>query len=280
MTDTAMNIQRDARVHARDGEVGRVKHAVVDPQTKEVTDLVVCDGNSEWLIPMSTVERVDGDRITLRADRAAVASGMSYNRDHYQDIDGEQARDESARRAVQGGAPLLDADDNQIEVGAPSGQPAPAARNTAPSRPPTAPPPNGGQSVSRLQLREEELRARKEKVQAGTATLRTEVVEEQRTLDVPLRHEEAVIERHAVTARPADGPIVADGETIRVPLMEEHAILEKETVVTGEVEIDTRTVQDTERLSGVVRREELEVEEKGDVRRAGGTNERNRPDHR
>ena len=47
-----MNIQREARVEATDGEVGRVKHVVVDPQTKEVTDIVVGQGGDEWLIPL------------------------------------------------------------------------------------------------------------------------------------------------------------------------------------------------------------------------------------
>ena len=42
-----MNIQLNARVEASDGEIGRVKHVVVDPDTKEATDLVVADGGNE-----------------------------------------------------------------------------------------------------------------------------------------------------------------------------------------------------------------------------------------
>jgi uncharacterized protein (TIGR02271 family) len=82
---------------------------------------------------------------------------------------------------------------------------------------------------------------------------------------VPVTREEVVIETRDVADRPASGPIDEHGETIRVPLREEHATLEKETVVTGEVSVGKRTVQETERLTGEVRREEIEVNEEGDV---------------
>ena len=54
----------------------------------------------------------------------------------------------------------------------------------------------GGESGGRVELREEELRARKETVEAGELRVRKDVVTEQRTMDVPVTHEEAVVERH------------------------------------------------------------------------------------
>ena len=253
-----MNIQRDARVEATDGEVGWVTHVVLDPQTKEVTDLVVGHGDQEWLLPMSAVGSVEGDRVMVRGNRAAVTSSKTFNRDRYHGVDGEQVREESTHRAARGGAPLRNADDDQVEVGGRSPGAMPTPRQQGP-RAVTA----DNEHTYHLQLREEELRARTERVEAGTVGVRTEVVEEQRTVEVPVTHEEVVIERHAVGRRPADEPIAAEGETIRVPLTEERARLEKQTVVTGEVAVGKRQVQETEHLTGTVRREDARVETAG-----------------
>lgn len=130
-----------------------------------------------------------------------------------------------------------------------------------------------------MELREEELRARKEQVQAGEVEIRKDVVEEKRTIDVPVSREEVVIERHTVDRRPASGSIDDSGQTIEVPLMEEHATLEKETVVTGEVEIGKRTVQETEKLSGTVRREEARIDREGDVTTRGDKDVDKMTDH-
>src|SRR5205823_331945 len=58
-----------------------------------------------------------------------------------------------------------------------------------------------------LQLREEELRARKHSVETGHVQLGTEVVSEQRTIEVPVTREEVTIARRAVDHRPSDTPI-------------------------------------------------------------------------
>ena len=116
-----------------------------------------------------------------------------------------------------------------------------------------------------VQLREEQLRAQKEQVQAGEVRVGKEVVSEEQTIDVPVTHEEVVIERHRVEGgRPASGDI-GSGEEIRVPVQEERARAAKETVVTEEIEVGKRAVQETERVSGTVRREEARIEREGDV---------------
>jgi uncharacterized protein (TIGR02271 family) len=117
----------------------------------------------------------------------------------------------------------------------------------------------------KLQLREEELIARKRSVETGTVGIRTEVVSEQRTLEVPVTHEEVTIERHAVDRRPSDRPI-SEGETISIPVSEEQVTLEKKAVVYEEVNVGKRAVQETEHVSGTVRREEVVVHEEGDAK--------------
>ncbi len=121
-----------------------------------------------------------------------------------------------------------------------------------------------GQSEERVQLREEELRPRTETVEAGEVRVRKDVVTEQRTMDVPVTHEEAVVERRPVEPRPARSDIGED-EEIRVPLQEERVRVEKEPVVTEEVAVGKQPVQETKRVEGTVRREEARVETEGDV---------------
>jgi len=116
-----------------------------------------------------------------------------------------------------------------------------------------------------LQLREEELIARKRSVEAGAVNLRTEVVSEQRTLEVPVTHEEVIIERHAVDRRPSDRPISDQSETISVPVHEEQVQVDKQAVVYEEINVGTREVQETQHVSETVRREEAVIDKNGDV---------------
>ena len=56
-----------------------------------------------------------------------------------------------------------------------------------------------------------------------------------------------------------------EGEEIRIPVREEQVNVEKEAVVKEEVTVGKRVVQDTERVGGEVRKEEVRVERTGDV---------------
>jgi uncharacterized protein (TIGR02271 family) len=122
-----------------------------------------------------------------------------------------------------------------------------------------------------LQLREEQLVARKRSVQTGEVGIRAEVVSEQRTLEVPVTHEEVTIERKAVDRRPSDRPITETSETISVPVSEEQVTLEKNAVVYEEVNVGKRSVQETQQLTETVRREEAVVSKEGDVTVDGDT---------
>lgn len=117
----------------------------------------------------------------------------------------------------------------------------------------------------RIELREEELRATKEQVKAGEVRVRKEVVEEEKSIDVPVTREEVVIERHPVSGRPVTGSI-KEGEEIRVPLTEEEVRVEKRPVVKEEITVGKRKVQETETVRDTVRREEARIEEQGAAR--------------
>ncbi|HEY1378864.1 MAG TPA: YsnF/AvaK domain-containing protein [Gemmataceae bacterium] len=117
-----------------------------------------------------------------------------------------------------------------------------------------------GQTV---QLKEERLHATKTPVQTGEVTVRKEVVTEQKHIDVPVEREEVVVERRPASGRAAAGDVKA--EEIRIPVKEEKVHVEKEAVVNEEVSVSKRKVKDTEHVAGTVKKEQLKVEEHGDV---------------
>ena len=123
----------------------------------------------------------------------------------------------------------------------------------------------------RVELREEQLRARTEQVPAGEVRVEKDVVTERQEMDVPVTHEEVVVERRPVEGgRPAGGDI-REGQEIRVPVSQERVQVEKEPVVTEEVTVGKQEVTETQRVGSEVRREEPRVEREGDVRVSGTT---------
>jgi uncharacterized protein (TIGR02271 family) len=115
-----------------------------------------------------------------------------------------------------------------------------------------------------MQLKEEELHARKQPVQTGEVKVRKDVVTEHKTMDVPVKKEEVVVERRPASGQPAGAPI-RSGEEIRIPVKEEEVHVEKRPVVKEEVTVSKRQVQETEQVGGTVRKEEVKVEREGDV---------------
>ncbi len=116
----------------------------------------------------------------------------------------------------------------------------------------------------RLRLREEQLNVSKQAVQAGEVTIGKNVVEEQKTVNVPVTHEEVYIENRPVTdATVDDNTPIGEGENIRVPVSEERVNVSKDTVVTGEVSVGKRAVQETQQVTDTVRREEARLDQSG-----------------
>jgi uncharacterized protein (TIGR02271 family) len=97
------------------------------------------------------------------------------------------------------------------------------------------------------------------------------VVTEQESIPVPVSHEEVVVERRPASGR-ASASDLRPGQEIRIPVHGEKVHVEKENVVKEEVSVGKRRVQDTENVSGTVRKEKVCVEEEGDVhaRRGNG----------
>ena len=116
-----------------------------------------------------------------------------------------------------------------------------------------------------IRLREEQLQATKRPVETGSVHLGKDVVEEQRTMDVPVSREEVYVERHSVDRRPSDRPVEAADHTIEVPVREEQVQVEKQPVVYEEVGVGKRQLTENQPVSETVRREEARIEKEGDV---------------
>ncbi|MGM0215834.1 DUF2382 domain-containing protein [Enterococcus sp. AZ109] len=116
-----------------------------------------------------------------------------------------------------------------------------------------------------LRMREERLDVEKENVQTGEAVVKKVVTEETQTVEVPVTKEELVIERKSVADQPSGDVNFQEGESeIRIPLSEEQVHVTKEPVVTEEVRISKREVQDTKSVSDTVHKEHLDVQSSDD----------------
>ncbi|TWT16151.1 DUF2382 domain-containing protein [Planomicrobium sp. CPCC 101079] len=121
-----------------------------------------------------------------------------------------------------------------------------------------------------LRLHEERLQVDKDRVQTGEVNVGKHVVEERQTIDVPVEREEIVIERRPVNENATDttrggSGVSADayqeGDSIHIPLTEERVEVNKTNVVSEEIVVGKRKVQDTETINETVRREEADIDD-------------------
>lgn len=122
-----------------------------------------------------------------------------------------------------------------------------------------------------LNLREEQLNVTKNQVKAGEVTIHKDIIEEQKNIEVPVTREELYVERRKADGESiADSPI-GDGETIRIPLREEKVNVSKQEMVTEELVIGKRQIQDTEKVTESVKKEEVRLEGDRDKVSKSGT---------
>lgn len=118
----------------------------------------------------------------------------------------------------------------------------------------------------RLALHEERLEVDKKRVQAGEVQVDKNVVEEQKTVDVPVEREEVHVERRPVTDNdvsnendPQQKHAYEEDGSIHIPVTKEEVEVKKKDVVTEEIVVSKEKVQDTETVSETVRREEADI---------------------
>lgn len=102
----------------------------------------------------------------------------------------------------------------------------------------------------KIKLHEERLNISKEKIQAGEVVLRKEIIEEIRTVTIPVLREELVIEKVD-----KDNNVQ---EIERIVLMQEEINIEKVSVIKEKVDIKKIEVQDTKLVTEKLRKEEVD----------------------
>jgi len=119
----------------------------------------------------------------------------------------------------------------------------------------------------RVPVTEEKIVPRTQREKSGEVEVRKNVVEENQTIEVPLRREEVEVHRVRTDRPLAPGEKPFKEETIRVPVYGEQATVDKEAKVVGEVVIDKEARQENQPVSGTVRREQVNVERSGNAGR-------------
>lgn len=124
-----------------------------------------------------------------------------------------------------------------------------------------------------MELRDEQLKVEKRSVQTGEVHLRKDIIEETRTIEVPVMREELVIETRPLTgsARPGSLSAVDIGERqeIRVPLSEEQITIQKEVVPREEIRLSKERIVENRTVSETLKHEEAHLEEEGRITMKG-----------
>jgi uncharacterized protein (TIGR02271 family) len=119
-----------------------------------------------------------------------------------------------------------------------------------------------GEEEIRVPVMEEELTATVRAQEAGAVRIEKDVIEEERTLDVPVTEERVRVERRVVDRPVGAADADAFEETvIDVPLRSETVDVQKQARVAEEVVVSKEAVERTEQVSDTVRREEIYVDE-------------------
>jgi uncharacterized protein (TIGR02271 family) len=110
-----------------------------------------------------------------------------------------------------------------------------------------------------------ELSAATREVERGSVDIHKDVFKERRSIDVPVTEEQVEITRRAVNRDVEPGEVVFEEESVDIPLRGEEVEVDKRTRVREEIDISRDAVTTTECVTDTVRREEVEVEDSGNI---------------
>lgn len=214
------------------------------------------------VLPRSTVVQVQGKRVLLAISRDEVRHLAVTPYDFGEDesnFEDEQVSAAPPVRRVTRETPPMRQTVNVIRNDTRASAPVPMPEFTDDA---TRAELRGGKYLT-VPVIEEELEAHVRDVDAGRVRIVKTDVDEQATMQVPVRHEEVYVRQRAVY-RPATADDLARGERERVvdiPLHAQEVVTTKTAVVTGEVDVRKEVTEETEWVTDIVRREEVHVEE-------------------
>ncbi|CAM3520119.1 PRC and DUF2382 domain-containing protein [Deinococcus frigens] len=232
-------------------KIGTIRGALAEPETGKIRYLIVDAGgwfsSKEVVVPvgMSTFEGEEVHFTNLTKDQVMEMREYRMGEEYSDD---DQASDERVLRAAH-----KDYQVDESNYAAKAGYREDDAMYQTPDK---------------LRLLEERLMVNKDRFVAGSVEVGKRVETHQENVNVDLKREEVVIERHAVTdARAVEGAVLgADSKTMRIDLEAERANVSKQAFVTEEVTVGKREVTDSQTVTETVGREVLEVNKSGDVR--------------
>ncbi len=239
----ARDLQGASMLDSSGTKIGKVADVYVDNDTQ----------TPEWALVHTGLFGGRGSFVPLaQAHLADRGLTVPYSKDQVKDApnaepDGELSQDEEARLYSHYG---LNYTESTSDSGLPTaGTPAAAA-------------PARGHDVDEAMTRSEErLHVGTEKVETGRARLRKVIVTEQQQVTVPVSHEEVRIEREPITEANR-GQAMSGGdlteEEHEVTLHAERPVVEKETVPVERVRLATETVNEEQKVTEQVRKEQIE----------------------
>lgn len=254
MTNSNQAIAVGMTVHSADGEkLGRVM-AITE------TEIHVEKGiffPKDYVVLLQDIREVRGDDVILTKGREALRP------EHEQ---GAPTPPPPSNRVTMPAAVSTAA----VEAEIPTAAAMPTSAPTAPTmeaRPARA----GSEAEMSVPIAQEELDVSKRDQQVGAVHLRKDVVEETKTIEVPVRKEQVHIERVDRTDQdlPVGATAFEEGEVV-IPVHEEEVEVSKRTVVTGEVRVRREAYEEEQRVAQTVRREEVRVDTEGEVNEVRG----------
>ncbi len=221
---------------SEDEKVGPVLE--VNPQFIVVERGGFLSGKSEFFIPREYVASESGDHWML-----------SVGKDELDTI-GTNERPEMLSETTPVHDDMTDMDTSP-EPMSPEPMPEPASSTSTLDR-----------DTQTIQVHEEELEAQKTARSAGDVTITKDVVEETKTIEVPVMREEVRVERRAASdTTPSDQANAFDGDTITVPVIEEQVEVRKVARAVEEIDVSKVQTQDTETVSDTVRKERVDIDD-------------------
>lgn len=222
-------------------KIGKIEGALVEDTTGRIRYLIVDAGgwfsSKEVLVPAGLARIVGDDVFFDSLTKTQVEAMDVYDHDYQYSYKEQYEKDQQAFTAdALPAEERMDITDNAYE-----------APNT-------------------LELLEERLTVNKDRIVAGLVKVGKHVVTEERNVNVDLEEEHANVQRTTVD-RPTERRIgdLGDNETVEVELEAERARVNKDTYVAEEVSVGKTTEHHTETLVETIQREELDVDNDGNV---------------
>lgn len=222
-------------------KIGKIEGALVEDTTGRIRYLIVDAGgwftSKEVLVPAGLARIVGDDVFFDSLTKAQVEAMEEYDHDYQYSYKEQYQKDRQA--FVADTIPV----EERMDIA-----------DTAYNVPNT------------LELLEERLTVNKDRIVAGLVKIGKHVVTEERNVAVELEEEHAHIERTNVD-RPTERRIgdIDGNQTIEVELEAERARVSKETYVAEEVNVGKTTERHTETIVETIQREELDIDNDGNV---------------